>query len=226
MDKDELLARFNAEFSEEGRYKYLFYKRLVKAILRQVDKNRGRILDVGSGHGELTIRAALEFPRASIIGVDMEKEMIGSAKKKAANIGVDNIEFIHSQIEDLTVEGINTVISSTTFHHIKNKKKALKAILKTLPRNGKLIVGDFFKPSQSYVRDVEKIRARYPNSASEFDESFRQFTGDLEESLKKHDDTYKICATELKDLMKQAGFRKQTIVKLPIADFAVVVGVK
>lgn len=227
MEKEIFLERFNKEFEDEGIYKYLFYKRLVKAVLRQVEKDRGKILDVGSGHGELSIRAALEFPRAQVIGIDMSKEMIDKAKKKASNIGIENIDFVVSPIEDVEIADVDTIISSTTFHHIKNKKKALKRLFKLLPRNGKLIIGDMFKTTQSFSKEVDKLRARYPNSASEFDESMRQFVGDTGQNFQlENPDEYHICPADMKALLKEAGFRKQSIVKLPITDFAVVVGVK
>jgi ubiquinone/menaquinone biosynthesis C-methylase UbiE len=227
MNAKLFVDRFSEEYESRGKHKYLFYRRLVDAVIRQIDRNKGKFLDLGTGNGELAVRVAMRFPRSKVTGLDMSEEMIGKAKRKARRIGLKNIDFVPSSMEKMKLENIDTVMSSFVFHHIKDKQKVISAVHKRLPKNGKLIIGDWFRPSKEYVSDVEKIRSRYPNSANEFDKSWTEFLGSMsEEYRERHTKEYLICPTELKEIMKKAGFKRQNIVKLPIADFAVVVGVK
>lgn len=221
-------GRFSEEYEASGRYRYHFYRRLVKAVIRQIDKDRGRILDLGTGNGELALRIATGLPKSEVIAHDINPAAMREAKREAGRMGIGNIRFMVSPWEglDKKLESVDIVASSAAFHHIKNKKAVIKRIHKVLPKNGKLIIGDWFKPSREYERDVEKIRARYPNSASEFDRSWKEFLQGTGREPGEQPEEYTVCPTELKEIMKKTGFRRQTIVKLPIADFAVVVGVK
>jgi hypothetical protein len=46
------------------------------------------------------------------------------------------------------------------------------------------------------------------------------------EYRKKHPEEYPICPHRLEEIMRDVGFKKQRIVKSPLANFAVVIGMK
>jgi hypothetical protein len=48
----------------------------------------------------------------------------------------------------------------------------------------------------------------------------------MREYSEKHPKEYPISQIKLKNMMKKAGFRKQKIIKMPIASFAIVIGEK
>lgn len=218
---------FSKEYEEQSRYKYLFYKWMVNTIFNQIDKERCRILDLGTGNGELGIRIAAKFPESQVIGLDVSAGMIRKAKEKAKDIGIKNIKFIISPVEKLKINKADFVVSNLALHHIKHKELVLTKVCQILPRSGKLIIGDWFRPSKDYEKQIEKLRKKNTERAKQFDESWEQALKAMSKEYKeRHPIEYPICPTHLKHILEKAGFRKETIIRSPLPCFAVVVGVK
>ena len=219
--------KFSEEYEEQSRYKYLFYRWIIDTIFRQIDKEKCSILDLGTGNGELGIRIAIKYPKSKIIGLDVSAGMINQAKKKVKKIGINNIEFIVSPMEKMKVGKVNFAVSSFAFHHIKDKQLVLSKIFQLLPKGGKLIIGDWFKPSKEYKQEVKKLRNTNPTKAKEFDNSWNQaMRGMSKEYKENHPKEYPVCPTQLKEIMENIGFSKSRIVKSPHPIFAVVIGIK
>jgi ubiquinone/menaquinone biosynthesis C-methylase UbiE len=104
----------------------------------------------------------------------------------------------------------------------------MREIYRILPRKGRLIIGDWFKPTRAYEKKIEKLRAKNPTLSRKFDESWQDFISEpsMREYSDKHPKEYPISQTKLRNMMKEAGFRKQRIIKMPMAIFAVVIAEK
>jgi ubiquinone/menaquinone biosynthesis C-methylase UbiE len=168
---------------------------------------------LGTGNGEIAIRVALKFPHSSVIGIDVSSGMISEAEKKATRIGLRNLRFVVSPIENLKPERADFVTSSLAFHHIKNKLPVIIGICRILPRKGRLIIGDWFKPTRTYEKEVEKLREKNPKLSKKFDESWQNFISEpsMREYQEEHPKEYPISQIELANIMKRAGFGKQKI---------------
>ncbi len=73
-----------------------------------------RVLDVGCGCGATTLIAAARVGAAgSVVAVDISDPMLGVARARAAEAGVDNVTFVHgdAQTDPLDVEPVDLVIS-------------------------------------------------------------------------------------------------------------------
>jgi len=218
---------FSVEYEEQSRGKYLFYRWLLETILNQIDKKECEILDLGTGGGELAIRLAMRFPKSSVVGSDVSSGMITLAQKKRDKIGVKNVRFVVFPMEDLNIEKADYVVSNLAFHHVKDKAGVLSKAYRILPKRGKLVIGDWFKPSREYQQQIEELRKASSKRAAEFDKSWEQVLKAMtREYREKHPKEYPVCPTNLKDLMRKIGFTKQRIVKSPLPNFAVVVGIK
>ena len=227
METEKFFDRFSGQYEVQSRYQHHFYKWIVETIIRQIDKKKGRILDLGTGNGELSIRIALRFPESQVTGLDISAGMMGEAKKKARKVGIKNIRFVVSSMEKMDASMADVVVSSVALHHIKNKGLVISKIYRILPKGGKLIIGDWFKPSKEYRGQIEKIRKRNPERTERFDRSWDDFVkSESKEYYENHPKEYPVSPFELKDIMKDAGFRKQRIIKCPLPKFAVVVGIK
>jgi ubiquinone/menaquinone biosynthesis C-methylase UbiE len=220
--------KFSKQYEAENRYKYQWYRWTVDNVVKQINKEKPVILDLGTGNGEIAIRAALKFPHSSVIGIDVSSGMISEAEKKVRRIGLKNVRFIVSPIENLKVERADFVTSNLAFHHVRNKLSVITRICKILPRKGRLIIGDWFKPTRAYEKEIEKLREKNPKLSKKFDESWQDFISEpsMREYQEKHPKEYTISQSELANIMKKAGFRKQKIVKMQMATFAVVIGEK
>jgi ubiquinone/menaquinone biosynthesis C-methylase UbiE len=228
MKSKVFFDKFSKEYDAENRYKYRWYSWTVNNVIKQINREKPVILDLGTGNGEIAIRAGLKFPHSSVIGIDISSGMINEAEKKARKTGLRNVRFIVSPIENLKVERADFVTSNLTFHHIQNKLAMITRICKILPRKGRLIIGDWFKPTRAYEKEIEKLREKNPKLSKKFDESWQDFISEptMREYQEKHPKEYTISQIELANIMKRAGFRKQKIIKMQMATFAVVVGEK
>jgi len=219
---------FSKQYEAQSRNKYLIYRWTADNVVKQVNKPKSVILDLGTGNGEIAIRAALKFPHSRVIGIDVSSGMIKEAEKKVTKIGLKNVRFVVSPMENLKIERADFVVSHLAFHHVKNKLSVVTEVYKILPRKGRVIIGDWFKPTVEYEKEIEKLRAKNPTLSKKFDESWQDFISEpsMKEYQEKHSKEYPISQIELKGIIKKAGFRKQKIIKMPIATFAVVVGEK
>jgi ubiquinone/menaquinone biosynthesis C-methylase UbiE len=218
---------FSKEYEKQSRYKHVFYKWIIKTIFRNISNKKCKILDLGTGNGELSIRLAIKFPESNVIGLDISSGMINQAKKKIKKAGIKNITLVVSPVEKLKTQKIDYIVSSVAFHHIKEKELVLTKIYHCLPKGGKVIIGDWFEPSKQYRKEVDKLRKENPGRTNEFDRSWKQFLSDMTvEYERKHPVEYPVCPTNLKKIMRKVGFYKSRIVKSPLPNFAVLVGIK
>lgn len=219
--------KFSEQYEEQSRYKHRLYKWIIKIIFRNIDKEKCQILDLGTGNGELSIRLAIKFTKSRVIGLDVSEGMINQAKKKVNKIGIKNIRFIVSPMEELKIKRVDFAVSSVAFHHIKDKKVVLSKIYQILPKGGKVLIGDWFKPRKEYKKEVAELRKKNQKRANKFDKSWKQFLQDMtKEYGEKHPKEYPVCPTHLKEIMNSVGFSKSRVVKCPLPNFAVVIGVK
>jgi ubiquinone/menaquinone biosynthesis C-methylase UbiE len=220
--------KFSKQYEAENRYKYQWYRWTVDNVIKQINKEKPVILDLGTGNGEIAIRAALKFPHSSVIGIDVSSGMINEAEEKVRKMGLKNVRFVVSSMENLKIERADFVISHLAFHHVKNKLLVMTEICRILPRKGRLIIGDWFKPTRAYEKEIEKLRAKNPELSKKFDKSWQDFISEpsMKEYQEEHPKEYTISQIELENMMKKAGFRKQKIIKMQMATFAVVVGEK
>ena len=219
---------FSKRYEAQNRNKYLFYRWTADNVVKQINRQKSVILDLGTGNGEIAIRAALRFPHSSVVGIDVSSGMINEAENKARRIGLKNVKFVVSSMENFEIEKADFVVSHLAFHHVKNKLSVVTRIHKILPDKGRAIIGDWFKPTVEYEKEIEKLRAKNPTLSKKLDESWQDFISEpsMREYQEKHPKEYPISQINLRNMMKRVGFRKQKIIKTYVAMFAVVVGEK
>ncbi|MEW5996873.1 MAG: methyltransferase domain-containing protein [Candidatus Micrarchaeota archaeon] len=222
----EFFDKYAKEYEEQDRYQYLFYRWLVDNIIREVPDRKCRVADLGAGSGGLAIRLAERKPKAQVTCVDVSKGMMKVAMGKVRVAGIKNMKFKASPIEGFGGRA-DYVVSNLAFHHVKNKAAVISRIRKSLREGGRLVIGDWFKPSSEYKEKVWRLRKKNPKRAREFDRSWAQaLKGMSKEYQEKHPKEYPICPLELKKIMDGFGFRKTRVLVPPLANFAIVVGEK
>lgn len=101
---------------------------------------RGRLLDVGCGHGLFALALALGAPERSVVGVDPSSAKLGVAR--SAGAGVPNVRFSLGTVQDLG-EGEFDVISILDVLYllpVSEKLRVLRACRERIAPNGVLVL--------------------------------------------------------------------------------------
>lgn len=124
-------------------------------VLSHLDfKGDGRILDVGCGSGALSIRAALTWKDAEVVGLDYWGAIYNYSKalceKNADSEGVGNrCTFVRGDANklDFPDESFDAVISNYVYHNItgSDKRTLLKESLRVLKKGGVFALNDDMK---------------------------------------------------------------------------------
>jgi len=102
-----------------------------------------RILEVGCGHGALSVDMALN--NATVIGVDLNKWRVDFAnelvKKRYPEVAA-RVQFMATAVQDLPMdEPFDYVVSKDTFEHVDDLDDLLESIYQLLKPGGFLIAG-------------------------------------------------------------------------------------
>ena len=102
-----------------------------------------RVLDVACGEGWSTIALALAYPKARVLGVDLDAPSIEAARQRAvdAGIGTDRLEFRHADAAGLTGP-FDAALIVEAVHDMSDPVAVLAAVRSSLANDASLIVAD------------------------------------------------------------------------------------
>ncbi|WP_227378280.1 class I SAM-dependent methyltransferase [Haladaptatus halobius] len=98
-------------------------------------------LDLGTGTGLIAL--ALAEDAGHVVGRDISNGMIEQARSKAADSGIENVEFGCGEFRDPQYNGeVDIVVSNFALHHLpdEEKREAIEAIADLGPR--RFVLGD------------------------------------------------------------------------------------
>lgn len=154
----------------------------IDSTLKEAGKHRGRILDLGCGTGELSVRLArLGY---EVTGIDLSDEMLSAAIQKAQSQKV-SIDFYHQDMRDLSGHENRfdaVVISCDSLNYVTDENDVLKTfqgIARSLTASGLLLfdVHSLYKINQMFPG------ATYADNDEEISVIWESFKGDKENSV-------------------------------------------
>lgn len=121
-----------------------------------------RILEVGCGVGSQTITLARRSPDARFTAIDIARDSLAAARRRAIAAGVANVEFRHADIYSLAADPatFDHIFVCFVLEHLENPAAALRLMRGLLRPGGSITVieGDhgsaFFAPDSSAARAV------------------------------------------------------------------------
>ncbi|MDP2630429.1 MAG: class I SAM-dependent methyltransferase [Candidatus Uhrbacteria bacterium] len=158
-------------------------RNFIVSALSSNSEDKMRVLDCGTGTGDIAIRIADTFSTASIVGIDASEEYLNVFSKKISDKGLEGRVF--SKKSDLRGEfsvdlGIfDYAVSQYVFHYKFDRIKLFSEIYRMLKPSGKLIFGvvvpseDQFENSKYFLQVEENSYNFYIEHDFSFEESRR-----------------------------------------------------
>jgi ubiquinone/menaquinone biosynthesis C-methylase UbiE len=104
-----------------------------------------RVLEIGCGTGNLTLRAQRMHPEADVVGIDPDPLALERARRKAERAGLP-VRWDRGKAGELPYpdESVDRVLSAFMFHHLDDteKKSALAEVRRVLRPGGQLHLVD------------------------------------------------------------------------------------
>ena len=120
------------------------------AAMRAIgSRPRPVIVDLGTGTGAFAERCVRVLPRATVIGIDEDLEILELARRRLATAAA---EFRSGRFEREPLPRADAIIASLALHHVKSraaKQKLYGRIAQALRPRGIFVTADCFPPEDS-----------------------------------------------------------------------------
>jgi len=175
-------------------------KRLVSSIPLQQDQ---KLLDVATGTGDVAFGFLKKY-HASVVGIDIAKNMIDISKQKAKRYKDSNIDFFEGDAEKIKFDDVSfdALTISFGFRNLGSYDVALSEFYRVLKNDGKIAILEFSKPTSRWFAPLFKF---YFNKVIPFlgsilsrKEAYLYLPESVDHFLTRND----VC-----NKMKQAGFK-------------------
>ncbi len=136
----------------------MFGDSIARAMLRALLPRDTVVADIGTGTGYL-IELLGEKPRR-VIAIDASEAMLSVAREKVRSLGLKNVEFREGDAHDPPLQPgeANMVTFLMVLHYLADPAAAIKAAARALKPGGRLLIVDFARHEETWLRDQMEHR--------------------------------------------------------------------
>jgi ubiquinone/menaquinone biosynthesis C-methylase UbiE len=123
---------------------------LVEQIL-SLDPPAGRLLDVGAGPGNISLKIARRCPRLQVVGLDYSQNMVRAARQAASEQELtERARFFVGDANRLCLPdaSFNVVLSNSVLHHLAKPVAMLNEMARVAKPDGVILLRDLRRPSR------------------------------------------------------------------------------
>lgn len=103
-----------------------------------------RIADIGAGTGYFAMRLAQKAPEGTVYAIDLEPQMVAYLGKRAAEMGLANVEPIQATTDDPKIpQPVDLVMLTNTYHHIGERTAYFERLAPSLKPGGRVAIVDY-----------------------------------------------------------------------------------
>jgi demethylmenaquinone methyltransferase/2-methoxy-6-polyprenyl-1,4-benzoquinol methylase len=132
-----------------------------RKVLDKIPKTSNRIIEQASGTGILTFKIARLFPKCRIVGVELQEEYLNIARKKARDLRLTNVEFIHGRAEEVILDGEFDCIASAYLAKYVDLDLLVAHAKKMLRKGGVLIMHELTRPTNPLFVGLWKMHFKF-----------------------------------------------------------------
>ena len=161
MSETKSDAQYTMGRSKEEEDRLIQQSQLYDAVTRRMLNTAGvaggmKVLDIGSGTGDVAMTAAeLVGPEGSVVGVDVNPEILETARTRAREAGLANIEFVAGDARTLDLgDGFDALIGRLVLMYMADPAGALRQLAARVRPGGIVAFQEIdFSPYRNTSRD-------------------------------------------------------------------------
>ena len=203
---DNDVERFSSlEIGQTSTVDAVLAMNLITQAAALVTPNASRVLDVGCGAGNYSLKLLQRLPNLDVTLVDLSKPMLDRANERIRNVSNGKIKAIQGDIRlvDLGEDQFDIVLAAAVLHHLRSEEEwesVFKKIFRSLRSGGSFWIFDLVEDTLPPVHKM--MWERYGEYLVEFkDEKYR----DLIQGYIIQEDTPRSLLFQV-DLMRKVGF--------------------
>ena len=163
---------------------------LVNDLLRRFPRLRSsacRVVDLGCGPADVTVRVARALPAATVVGVDVGPVMLALGEQRVRRASLENrVSFVEARLGEALSNALgmfDVVMANSVLHHLSDPDDLWESV-RALGRGGATVhVADLVRPIDTEA--VDALVARY--AASEPDVLREDFARSLAAAYRPHE---------------------------------------